>query len=84
MFLTGWIDVDKYKELLIEAVELHLRGKEAMDSDSYNTLLEYAPLIAEEITKAFHVDRKEFRQILENKGITLIDIKHKILNCRFQ
>lgn len=40
--------------------------------------------VAEEITKAFHVDRKEFRQILENKGITLIDIKHKILNCRFQ
>lgn len=76
--------MDKYKELLIETAELHLRDKGIMDSDSYNTLLEYAPLIAEEITKAFHVDRVEFREILENKGITLVDIKHKIINCRFQ
>lgn len=76
--------MDKYKELLIEATELYLRNKGIMDSDSYSALLEHAPLIADEITKAFQVDRKEFRQILENKGITLVDIKHKIINCRFQ
>jgi hypothetical protein len=78
--------MDKYKELLIEVVELHLRGKGIMDSDSYNTLLEYAPLIAEEMTKAFRVDRKEFREIIKykDKGISIIDIKHKIFNCRFQ
>ncbi len=76
--------MDKYKELLIETAELHLRGKGVMDSDSYNVLLEHAPLIAKEITKAFQVDRKEFRQIIEKKSITLIDIKHKILNYSFQ
>mgnify|MGYP001557180237 CR=1 FL=1 len=72
--------MSKYKELLIEVMELHLRGTGVMNLDSFNTLIEYAPLAAEEVSSAFCVDTKEFRQIIEDKSITLVDIKHKILN----
>lgn len=72
--------MSKYKELLIEIIELHLRGTGVMNSDSFNTLIEYAPLVAEEVSGAFGVDTKGFRQIIEDKSVTLVDIKRKVLN----
>lgn len=72
-------NLDINKELLIEAIELHLKGRH-LDSDSLNVIAEYAPLIHEEIAKTYGMTRGELRQYVgEHKYIELNDLKRVIL-----
>lgn len=71
--------MDKYKVELIEAVEDHLEDEQRLHLKEWNELKKANPRLAEEIFKVFCLREDEFEQVVENKGITLIDIKNKIL-----
>jgi hypothetical protein len=75
------IDKDAFiKELLIESMELYLRSHQRLDGESWNTLIEHAPLIAEKVADAHGMTRGEFRKyIAEKGGIKLDQLKRAIL-----
>lgn len=67
------------KELLIESIELHLRDRH-LDIDSLNVIAEYAPLISEQLAKAYGMSRGEFRQyVSERNRVEIDEIKRTIL-----
>lgn len=71
--------MDINKELLIEAIELHLKGQ-PLDCESLNQIAEYAPLVSEQLVKSYGVSRGEFRQYVGQRGkIEINELKSAIL-----
>lgn len=68
------------KALLVESIEVYLRSYQRLDADSWNTLIEHAPLIAEKVAQAHGMTRPEFRRYIAEHGeIRLDQLKRSIL-----
>lgn len=76
---TWGMQQDVNRELLIEAIELHLRDR-LLDVDLLNAIAEYAPLISEQLAKAYGMSRGEFRQyVSKRERIEIDELKRAIL-----
>lgn len=72
--------MDINKELLVQAIELHLKGRH-LDACEFNTMLEYAPLIAQELILAYSMSRNEFHRYVQDiKHIDINKLRMRILN----
>lgn len=75
--------MDINNELLIQAIKLYLMGGN-LDNGGFNSMIEYAPLIARKLADSYNMNIGEFRQYLSKKRlIDIDDIKHVIFKTTF-
>ncbi|MFW2055743.1 hypothetical protein [Acinetobacter haemolyticus] len=70
------------QEILIEAIELELRGKPLLDEDGFNSLMQSAPYTGSVIAKVFDMGTSEFRTFIKQQRLEKSKIVAKILNCK--
>ncbi|NAR50108.1 hypothetical protein GPS59_14260 [Acinetobacter haemolyticus] len=80
--VRGEVEKTALKEILIESIELELKGKPVLDECGFNSLMHHAPYIGSVIAKVFDMDVNEFQTFIKQQRLEKSKIVVKIMECK--